>query len=379
MNRVQNNAIERRRVWTAKRLRIQMGILACVVWLGPAAIQAEVINRIVATVDGAPITSHEMQGFRAVADASPMAPAGGAAGMSDNDVLDALIMQKLIRKEVEKQGLKAKQTDIDGYIARIQAQSNFNDEEFEAALHEQGMSMAAYRERVAVEVEQAMLMSREIGSRVNVTPEDVQRYYDEHIDEYTQPAQIRIRHIFRPLSPAASEREEQETLELVHQVRQRALAGTNFGNLASQYSLGPGAESGGDLGYFERGQMPEGIEQVAFSLENGDISQPFRTNSGMHLLKVEDKRNAGLQPLETVSEEIKNNLYNEALRVRYARWFNEDLRFRHHVENFLEVSEDFGSGLTETSGVLETEVEEVAPDRLEVGKKKGVLGWLWPF
>ncbi len=358
---------------------ILIGALVCFVWLGPAASRAEVINRIVATVDGAPITSHEMQGFREVAGASPLAPAGGAAGMSDKEVLEALVMQKLVRKEVEKQGLKAKKADIDGYIARIQAQSNLNDEEFEAALIEQGMTTEAYRERVATEVEQAMLMSREIGSRVNVTPEDVQRYYDEHIDAYTQPAQVRVRHIFRPLSPSASEREEQETVALVHQVRQRALGGANFGNLASQYSLGPGADNGGDLGYFEYGQMPEGIEQVAFSLENGDISQPFRTNSGMHLLKVEDKRNAGLQPLETVSEEIKNKLYNEALRGRYARWFNEDLRFRHHVENFLEAPEDFGSGITETSGVLDTEVEEVAPDRLEVGKKKGLLGWLWPF
>lgn len=358
---------------------ILISALICAVWLGPAASRAEVINRIVATVDGTPITSYEMQGFREVAGASPMAPAGGAAGMSDKEVLDALIMQKLVRKEVEKQGMKAKKADIDGYIARIQAQSNLNDEEFEAALVEQGMTMEAYRERVATEVEQAMLMSREIGSRVNVTPEDVQRYYDEHIDEYTHPAQIRIRHIFRPLSPSASEIEEQETLGLVYQVRQRALGGENFGNLASEYSLGPGAESGGDLGYFERGQMPEGIEQVAFSLENGDISQPFRTNSGMHLLKVEDKRNAGLQPLETVSEEIKNKLYNEALRDRYARWFNEDLRFRHHVDNFLEVSEDFGSGITETSVALDAAVEDVAPDRLEVGKKKGLLGWLWPF
>ena len=141
-----------------KRMQILIGILVCAVWLGSAASQAEVINRIVATVDGAPITSYEMQGFREVAGASPMAPAGGATGMSDGDVLDALIMQKLIRKEVEKQGMKAKKADIDGYIARIQAQSNLNDEEFEAALVEQGMTMEAYRERVATEVEQAMLM-----------------------------------------------------------------------------------------------------------------------------------------------------------------------------------------------------------------------------
>ena len=96
---------------------------------GTSTAFGEVINRIVATVDGAPITAFEMEGFREDAATSPMAPAGGAAGMSDKEVLDALVMQKLIKKEVETQGLKAKKTDIDGYIARIQAQSNLNDEE----------------------------------------------------------------------------------------------------------------------------------------------------------------------------------------------------------------------------------------------------------
>ena len=365
-----------------KRNGIFLCVLALCMGIGSTHSEAEVINRIVATVDGAPITLHELQGFQseAGAGASPLAPDGGAAGMSDKDVLDALIMQKLVRKEVESQGLKAKKADIDGYIARIQAQNNLSDEEFEAAIVDQGMTLEAYRERVAVEAEQALLMSKEIGSRVNVTPEDIQRYYDEYIDEYTQPAQIRVRHVFRPLSPGAEEAEVQEAAAIVHYVRQRALVGEDYAKLADEYSLGPGAGSGGDLGYFERGQMPEGIELVAFSLENGDISQPFRTDAGMHLLKIEDKRNAGLQPLETVSEDIKNKLYNDALRDRYARWFKEDLRFRHHVENFLNApDDDFGSGITETSSVFDNEVEDVSPERLETPKRKRLLDWVWPF
>ena len=169
------------------------------------------------------------------------------------------------------------------------------------------------------------------------------------------------------------------TEEIMYQLRERALSGESFGNLADQYSQGPGAGTGGDLGYFERGQMPEGIEQVAFSLENGDISEPFRTNSGMHLLKVEDKRTAGLQPLEMVSDEIKNKLYNDALRERYARWFSEDLRYRHHVENFLDTPGDFEASVGETTYALDTEVEDVSPEQLTTEKKRGWRGWLWPF
>jgi hypothetical protein len=122
-------------------------------------------------------------------------------------------------------------------------------------------------------------------------------------------------------------------------IRNRALGGEDFAALADTYSQGPGAGQGGDLGYFKKGQMTKEIEDVAFSLKPGDISQPFRTGAGVHLLKVEEHTTPGQQQLdEETREEIKRKLYNDALRQRYERWFQEDLRFRHHIENSLTAS-----------------------------------------
>ena len=341
---------------------------------------AEVIDRIVATVDGEPITLHELRTFGSVAGQRGlmMAPEG-AAGLSDRDLLDALIMNKLVDKEVESQGLKAKEDDINSYVERIKAQGSMDDEQFQAALAKQGMAIADYRKQVAKDIERAILVNREIGSRVNVTPQDIERYYKEHAADYAKPEQVRVRHIFLPLSLGASAAEEQEVMKQIEDIRKRALAGEDFATLADTYSRGPGAGQGGDLGYFKKGQMAKEIEEAAFALKPGDVSQPFRTSAGVHLLKVEEHTTTGQQKLdEQATEEIKRKLYSEALRQRYERWFQEDLRFRHHIENLLTASAaGSSSSVIKRTGVAAG--DQAAAAKPAEPEKKGFFRRLLPF
>jgi peptidyl-prolyl cis-trans isomerase SurA len=294
-------------------------------------------------------------------------------------------MNKLIGKEVETQGIKAKDSDIDSYIERIKMQGNLDDEQFAVALQSQGLTMENYRKQVAEEIERALLVNREIGSRVNVTPEDVERYYKEHAEDYSQPEQVRVRHIFLPLSPSAPSEEEQEVLTQIEDIRKRALAGEDFAALADAHSRGPGAGQGGDLGYFKKGQMAKEIDEVAFGLKPGDISQPFRTGAGVHLLKVEEHASAGQKKLDPeTTEEIKRRLYNDALRKRYERWFQEDLRFRHHIENFLTASASHSSpAITKTTDTSSpsTEGTPSAPTEKqeETKSERGFFRRLLPF
>jgi peptidyl-prolyl cis-trans isomerase SurA len=319
-----------------RRVRASLGLLLVSVFYATLG-QAEVINRIVATVDGVPITLRELDIFSSeMGDRAAIMHPEGAGSMSEKDFLDALILNRMIRNEVDSQGLRAKPPDIDSYIQRIMAtQGNMTEEQLEEALATQGMSMKQYRKQIAEEIEQALLVNREIGSRVSVSPQDVERYYKSHIEDYATPGQVRIRHIFLPLSPDAPIDEATKVVTLIEDIHTRTIGGEDFGELAGKYSLGPGADQGGDLGFFERGQMASEIEDMAFSLNEGEISQPFRTDTGVHLIKVEELDTEGATPLEQVQEEIKTDLYNKALSKRYQRWFQDDLRFRHHVENFL--------------------------------------------
>src|SRR5712691_3248638 len=347
--------------------------------------RAEVINRIIATVDDEPITLYELRAFSSFAGqrGSPMTPEG-MGNMSDRDLLDMLIMNKLVDKEVEAQGLKAKESDIDSYIERIKAQGKMDDEQFKDALAKQGMLMENYRKQVSKDIERALLVNREIGAHVNVTPQDVERYYKAHAADYAQPEQVRVRDIFLPLSATAPAEEERAVMQQIQDIRKRVLAGEDFATLADTYSGISHPGEGGDLGYFKKGQMPQEIENVAFTLKPGDISQPFRTNAGMHLLKVEEHSQTGLQKLdEAATEEIKKKLYNDALRQRYERWFQEDLRFRHQIENFLtaSVSSPPNQIGKPTTTVTDDSAGEATPSAkpTEPEKKKGFFRRLLPF
>ena len=353
--------------------------LSMAIWMWTLSFaQAEVINRIVATVDDEPITLYELRSFgKAPGQQGLFMPQGGAAGMSDRDVLEVLIMNKLISKEVEAQGIQAKDEDIDNYIERIKGQSNLSDEQFKTALAAQGMTYDSYRQQVSGEIERALLVNKEIASRVNVTPQDVERYYQENGSDYSQAEQVHVRHIFLPLSANGSHEDDKEVMAQAEDIRKRAAAGEDFGKLADEFSHGPGAGQGGDLGYFKKGQMAKEIDEVAFSLKTGEISQPFRAGSGVHLIKVEEHVEAGQQTLsKEETEEIKRKLYNDALKERYDRWFQEDLRFRHNIENFLT------SAPSSSTSRLLTNSRETAPEETkdqEQKEKEGFFEGLWPF
>ena len=353
--------------------------------VGAPSGRAEVINRIVATVDGEPITLYELRTFSTFAgQRNSFMPPEAMKNLSDRDLLDVLIMNKLVDKEVESQGLKARDGDIDNYIERIKAQGRMDDEQFKDALAKQGMTMENYRQQVAKEIERALLVNREIGAHVNVTPQDVERYYKAHAADFNQPEQVRVRHIFLPLSSVAPAEQEREVMQQIQDIHKRTLAGEDFATLADTYSQGSRPGEGGDLGYFKKGQMPKEIEDVAFSLKPGEISQPFRTNAGIHLLKVEEHTQTGSQKLdEAATEEIKKKLYNDALRQRYERWFQEDLRFRHQIENFLTASVSSPSSRIgkPTTTVTDDSAGEATPSAkpTEPEKKKGFFRRLLPF
>ncbi|MBM4256040.1 MAG: hypothetical protein FJ147_09100 [Deltaproteobacteria bacterium] len=350
-------------------------------WVGQT--QAEVVNRVIATVDDEPITMHEITAFRkGGAQGMMMPPQGNVANLPDKDILEALIMNKLIGKEVEAQGMKAKDADIDGYIERIKTQGNLSDEALKEALAKQGLTMEAYRQQISKEIERSMLISREIGSKVNVTPQEVERYYKENGgDDATAVSeeQVRVRHIFLPLSPAATAADENGVLDQMQDLRKRAIGGEDFAALARANSRGPGAEQGGDLGLFKKGQMTKEIDTVAFSLKAGEISQPFRNDAGVHLIKVEERVAAGGKSTgmdSETAERIKAKLYNEALRERYQRWFQSDLRFRHQVENFLTAS---STGAASAIPLKSARKKEEAPAAAKEPEQKGFLRRWLPF
>jgi peptidyl-prolyl cis-trans isomerase SurA len=297
-------------------------VLLLSVWSQPG--RSEVVNRIVATVDGEPITEHELRRYAQ--------ERGGTANVPESVLLDALITDRLLETEIKAQGISAKDEEIARYLEEIQARNNMDAERFEKAIADQGFTLEQYRAKVKSEIEKVALVNREIRARVNVTKEDVQRHYEAHKDEYGIKDRVRVSGILFGVSPAASDEEIDRERQKAEEVRDLARKGKDFGALARQFSDGPGSDKEGDYGTFARGEMESELDAAAFSLDEGKVSDPIRTSAGFHVIRVEERISAGHRPVEEVEDEIRETLYNGALEDRFQNWLQRDLRERHHVE-----------------------------------------------
>ena len=147
-------------------------------------------------------------------------------------------------------------------------------------------------ENEKVKVEYAGIESRSIeDSLVSVSDDEIQSYYVEHKDEYNQAAAVKA--AFVTFSKTPSEQDKADTESEIRTLLEEVRGGEDFARLARNNSDDPGsARKGGDLGFFKRGQMVKAFEDTAFSLEPGQISEPFQTRFGWHILKVESRKGA---------------------------------------------------------------------------------------
>ena len=207
-----------------------------------------------------------------------------------------------------------------------------DEEHFNQALAAQGLTIEVYRARVKAEIEKAQLVNREIRSRVNISPEELKRYYDAHLTDYETDERVRVREILFAVDSGADAADVDRARAKAEEVRKMATDGAEFTKLMKQFSDAPGADKGGDLGTFARGQMDHALEEAAFGLKKGEISEPVRTSTGFHLLRVEERISSGHKPLDDVKDDIREHLYNDALEERFQNWISHDLRERHRIE-----------------------------------------------
>ncbi len=305
--------------------------VAAAVLLGAAPLGAEVVNRIVASVDGEPITLYELQQYQA----KQLALMPNQPTPSEKDVLQALITEKLLAREITARGIQVRDEDIDRYIDHIKQSNHLDDDQLKAALKQQGMEYPAYRAQVRQEIEKVQLLNREIRGKVNVSPEDVQRYYEAHKAQYERPARVKVRQIMLRLDAGAPDEIVQGVTQRVKDLRARLLKGEDFAKLAKQVSEDPAAADGGDLGEVEPSKVLPEFEAPLANLKEGEVSEPIRTKMGIHLLKLEKRIAGGFQPEGELAADIKEKLYNEALDERYKRWILEDIQKHHYVETKL--------------------------------------------
>lgn len=316
----------------ARGRAIASGLLlaASLVTAAPGVAGAAVINRIVATVDGEPVTSYQVDAFlRAnVRGADP-------ATVSAEDrkkVLDLLINDMIVDMESSKLGVGVGNEEVNAYIEQIKKQNNLDDEKLAKALEQQGLTLETYKIQVRKEIQRSQLLARNVRSQVNVTPEEIQKFYDEHKAQFSDADAVTVRHIFFAIPQNVDGQQAGQILgEKAKKAYGRLQGGEPFESVARSMSEGPDAAQGGSLGTLKRGEMRPELEQIAFSMREGQFSQPVQSPYGLHILYVEKRHAGNAVPLETVQEQIKERLYAQAVEARFQQWVTDDLRKGHTV------------------------------------------------
>jgi peptidyl-prolyl cis-trans isomerase SurA len=302
-------------------------IAACLLLLSGFArvSSAEMVNRIVATVDGDPITAHEVKRY---------GEERRAHGVGWDALLEAVITDKILEKEIVSRKITAKREDVDRYVADVMERNKMTEDQFKAALKQQNLTLEQYRAKIKIEIERTQLVGRELGGAPTpaVTDEDVRRYYDEHKTQFSERTGVTVSDIFFAFQKDMTRQDAMRVMEQAKAVKQMADAGQSFDALARRYSQGPGAELGGRLGSFKRGEMAPELERVLFMIPAGEVSPPIPAGNGIHLFRVDAEQTGGHVEFDTVKDEIRQRLASEAMDQRFRDWIAKNLRERHHVE-----------------------------------------------
>ena len=289
---------------------------------------ANVVDRIVAVVNDDIITLSELNRdieafIKRIEKTSEVADKESVAKQLRMTVLRELINQKLIEQEAKKLGIVASDKDIDDAIRNIMAQKKISMEAFREAIAREGGTFDEYKKELRRHLTRMNLLGREIKSKVTVSREEIGNYYREHREDYEGKEAVRINQILIIVPRDNNAEVKKERRILTEETLKRLKRGESFSLLAVEVSQGPAAKAGGDLGYIEKGMMLPEVDEVAFALKKGEISEIIESPTGFHIIQVIDKRGAGIKPIESVREEIIGKIGSVKVEKKFQEWLKE--------------------------------------------------------
>ncbi len=319
----------------AGMLMTAVGIIALGVGVVGAAEQAPDGDKV-ATVNGRTITRTELdQELQPVLQRMSMQgrqPQPEQVAEIREKVLDSLINRELLTQDAKDQGVTVEPEALDAQMEQIRGQ--FPEEaQFKEALSQMGIDEETLRAQMHQRILIQKLIEERIAKDVTVTDEEAQAYYAAHPEQFEKGERIRARHILIKSEPDASDADKKKARQTLEEVQGKLEKGESFADLAKEYSEGPSGPKGGDLGYFERGQMVKPFEDAAFGLKDDEVSEIVETRFGFHLIKAVDRKGKSTTSFAEVKDQIKSQLNRQAVQDAVGEYL-EALRAKAEIERF---------------------------------------------
>ncbi|OPX29976.1 MAG: hypothetical protein B1H06_00625 [Candidatus Cloacimonas sp. 4484_143] len=248
-----------------------------------------------------------------------------ASGMSMDDITQFDILNDMIEAKLIVQKAKEEEYEIDEQMIKQMAEDQIkkvatqfpSELEFKQELRKAGLSVPElkdyYIEMMTEEQLKSQIIQYNIKNKIHITEGEVEEYYNENkIDIPVRPEMYQVGMIVRFIEAGKDTKEK--VLVEINKIRDKLNEGADFAELAKEYSDGPSAANGGNLGFFGKGMMVKPFEDAAFALMPGEISEVIETQFGYHIIKVLEKKgdevNAShiLKKVEATEEDVQANI-----------------------------------------------------------------------
>jgi peptidyl-prolyl cis-trans isomerase SurA len=287
--------------------------------------EGTVIDAVVASVDGNPITLHDL-GKKAGHSVSLKEVSQDS---SVREVVDSVINEHLVKAEAEQKKISVSDDEIKDYISQVASKNGIPVSEFEKALANEGLTLAQYKEQIRLEILKSRIQSLSLKGVVPVSDQDVDNFIKEHPEEFSVGGSVRLRQIVLNLE----KHEEMAALRTLDTIKRLVRdEEEKFEDLAKKYSESPDASEGGDLGEVLEKDLSPSLFDAILSLKEGEVSKVIKTEKGYQLFYVESRKEGEKSVSETQRAEVRKRLEARATEERSATLLSQELEKNHTVD-----------------------------------------------
>nr|WP_321400325.1 SurA N-terminal domain-containing protein [uncultured Desulfobacter sp.] len=298
-------------------------------WAANCMAQEEVVDRIVAIVNDDIVTLTQLDTaaapYRKNIETSQESSARKKELMTQmySQVLNQLVENSLVVQEAKRMGIAVDDADVDNAVENFKKEHNLDQEQLELGLAAQGMTLEQYRERIREQITQSMIVSRAVRSKIVVTDEEINAYYNSHNQEFKSKKKYHLKNII--VKDATALAAVQKKLENK----------ADFSQVAKDDSIGSNAASGGELGTFDISSFSSEIKDALEGVGKGHYTKPVDMGNAFQILYVADIISMGQGPVqEEVEKQIQNILYREHGEAQFKKWM-ETLKNSAHIKLML--------------------------------------------
>ena len=277
-----------------------------------ASTRAEIIERVVAKVNGDIITQSEFEARQLAAVQAARIPSEQVeAYLRQNNarILQEAVDDLLITQRAADLGIKLRPEYVLDVIDGIKKENNIPDDaELKRQLRREGMSLDDLKRNIERSVLRRQVLSRELEQKATVTDAEARAEYEQHKSEYGKSASVHLQEIVVPDSAQAQD------------VVRRARGGEDFSSLARALSTAGSRANGGDLGQVNPGDMNPELAKVVGALAVGGVSDPIALENGFRIVRLVAKEDATVTPYEDLKEEITKRLTQQRMASVYDEY-----------------------------------------------------------